>query len=403
MKILILTQYYPPEVGAPQNRLSDLAQRLKSMGDEVSVLTAIPSYPHRRIYDGYHGQKRMREFMDDIEVHRTRIFVGQSNRITARLLNYFSFAWRSFCYGWLRMGRFDLIICESPPLILGITAWLLKKIKRARMLFNVSDLWPESAEKLGLVTNRILLWLATRLERFLYRHSDLLSGQTQGIVSTLRDRSRGRPVFWLRNGIDPEWFDPSREYPDYRQLLGIPEEAFVVFYGGIIGYAQGMEIITGAASLIHDPRILFVIAGEGPVREELIREKERMGLQNVLLFPAFKREEMPAVIHMANAGVIPLRKLELFMGAIPSKIFECLSMKKPVLLAVDGEARDLFIRQAECGLFVEPENAADLAGKTMELFNNPELQKKLGENGRQWVLKKFDRKMIAAEFREFIK
>lgn len=402
MKILLLTQYYPPEIGAPQNRLSELAIRLKAMGEEVTVLTALPNYPHQQIYKDYKGKCRVKEIIEGIEVHRSWIFVKKSSSIFFRLLNYFSFVWSSFWYGWFRLGKFDLIICESPPLFLGISAWHLKKIKGAKLLFNVSDLWPESAEKLGLVTNRTFLKMAGCLERFMYKHSELISGQTQGIVKSIYTRFPLKKVFWLRNGVNPDLFDPEIKCENFKSKLGVNDKDFVCFYGGIIGHAQGLEVILKAAALIKQPEIKFVMAGEGPVKNDLILLKEKMGLTNVIFVPSFTKKEMPSVIASIDAAVVPLKKLELFTGAIPSKIFESLAMKKPILLGVDGEARELFINEGNCGLFVEPENAPDLAEKALMLFKNKTLYSELASNARVYVSKKFNRDLIATEFREFI-
>lgn len=402
MKVLILTQYYPPETGAPQNRLSDLAVRLKAMGDEVVVLTALPNYPHQKIYEGYRNKCKVKEVIDGIVVHRSWIFVRKSGSVFFRLLNYFSFVWSSFWYGWFHLGKFDLIICESPPLFLGISAWMLKKIKGSRLLFNVSDLWPESAEKLGLVTNRIFLKSASCLERFMYKHSELISGQTQGIVKSISDRFPRKKIFWLRNGVNPDFFDPEEIYEDIRSRLGIDKKKFVVFYGGIIGHAQGLEIILNVASKIKESNILFLIAGEGPVKQKLLQLKDKMKLSNVLFVNPFVKNEMPAVINCIDVAVIPLKKIELFTGAIPSKIFESLAMRKPILLGVDGEAREIFIENGNCGLFFEPENEADLTEKIMQLYSDNSLYSKLAENAFNYVNKNFNRDKIAREFKEFI-
>ena len=181
MKILILTQYFPPEVGAPQNRLYELAIRLKQKGLDTTILTAMPNYPQMEIHESYKSKFYIKEEMNGLIVHRSWIFVSKSKWIFKRLLNYFSFVISSAWIGLIKLGKFDYIICESPPLFLGITAYILKKSKRAKLVFNVSDLWPESAEKLGLVTNKFFLSQATKLEEFMYRKSELVCGQTQPI------------------------------------------------------------------------------------------------------------------------------------------------------------------------------------------------------------------------------
>ena len=183
MRILILTQYFIPETGAPQSRLLQWARQLSRKGATVEVLTAMPNYPEMSIHQAYRGKFFLTEEMGGLTIHRSWIYAGSSKAILPRLINYFSFVFTSLLCGIFRTGKFDYVFCESPPLFLGITAWLLSVFKGARLIFNVSDLWPESAEKLGLVKNRLMLSTAASLERFLYRKSFLVTGQTRGIVA----------------------------------------------------------------------------------------------------------------------------------------------------------------------------------------------------------------------------
>lgn len=403
MKITILTQYFPPEVGAPQNRLFELALRLKNSGAEVTVITAMPNYPHMRVQDGYRGKWKMREEMEGIKIIRCWIFVPKSKSIVPRLLNYFSFVFSSFWIGTARLCRSDWLICESPPLFLGISAFFLSRFKKAKLIFNVSDLWPESAEKLGLVTNRFLLRLSTWLEEFMYRKSALVTGQTQGIVADIQKRFPKKTVYWLPNGVDTRFYNPAEDHSGWRSKKGFIENDLLLLYAGIIGHAQGLDIILeSAAKLRGFPRAKFILLGEGPEKKRLQEAKEKLGLENVFFFPAVSKKEMPEIVAASDAAVVPLKKLDLFKGAIPSKIFENLAMKKPVLLGVEGEAKTLFIDEGKAGLFFEPENADALTDCVKQLLNDPELAGKLGENGRRYVEEKFERDKIATGFRQLL-
>jgi len=173
MKLLFLTQYYPPEIGAPQNRLHELAIRLKKSGAEIDVFTAMPNYPQMMIHEAYRGKIFMKEEVDEIKVYRSYIFVTKSKSIVPRLLNYFSFVFSSLFFGLFKTRKYDYVFCESPPLFLGISAYLLCLFKRSKLIFNVSDLWPESAEKLDIISNKFLLKTATSLEEFLYKKSQV--------------------------------------------------------------------------------------------------------------------------------------------------------------------------------------------------------------------------------------
>lgn len=400
MKIVILTQYFPPEVGAPQNRLFELAVRLKKSGADVTVLTAMPNYPHMRIQEGYRGKWFMREEMDGVKIIRTGIYVPQSKSIVPRLLNYFSFVFTSLFFGLFTLRKSDWLMCESPPLFLGMSAYVLSRVKRTKLIFNVSDLWPESAEKLGLVTNRYLLGLSTKLEEFLYRKSALITGQTQGIVANIQSRFPEKTVYWLPNGVDTKFYVPFED-KGWRAKNGFATDDLLLLYAGIIGHAQGLEVILQAAEKLRtEPRVKFILLGEGPEKKRLIAMKEQLGLSNVIFLDAIPKKEMPELLAAMDAAVVPLRKLDLFKGAIPSKIFENLAMKKPVLLGVEGEAKELFIDEGKSGLFFEPENADALAACVKQLLAEPGKAKQLGENGRRYVEEKFERNMIANRFRE---
>lgn len=404
MRILILTQYFPPEVGAPQNRLYELAVRLRDRGEEVSVLTAMPNYPQMEIHDEYKGKFYLYEDMSGLQVHRSWIYVSKSKGIFKRLLNYFSFVFSSMYVGLFKIGKFDFILCESPPLFLGITAYVLKRRKKSKLVFNVSDLWPESAEKLGLVTNQFFLKTATRLEEFMYRKSELICGQTQGICKNIQARFPDKRVFWLPNGVDLGFYNFDNISSDWRIQNGFDADDFLLLYAGILGHAQGLEVIIKAADkLKQNQKIKFLIIGSGPEKEKLINLSASLKTENVFFFDSVTKIQMPAIVSVIDVAVIPLKRLELFKGAIPSKIFENLAMKKPLLLGVEGEAKDLFIDNGKCGLAFIPDDAEDLAEKALQLFNNRTELKILGLNGYNYVKANFTRDQIAEKFHEQLK
>ena len=400
MKILFLTQYFPPEVGAPQNRLYELAIRLQKEGIDITVLTAMPNYPSMEIHKEYLGKKYCYEEMNGLKVHRASIFVTKSKSIVKRLQNYFSFVWSSYKIGKKKLdNKYDYIFCESPPLFLGISAYLLCKKKKAKLIFNVSDLWPESAEKLGLVTNKIFLKLATILEEFLYKKSVLITGQTQGIVSNISSRFPKKNVYWLPNGVDLNLYNPDNVNSKWRSDNNFNNSDLLLLYAGIIGHAQGLEIILNAAEKTkHYPEIKYLLLGSGPEKDKLIKLKQDLNLKNVFFLDLVPKTEMPEIVKSIDIALVPLKKLDLFLGAIPSKIFENLAMKKALLLGVDGEAKELFINQGKAGLYFEPENANELSEKTIYLNENRNEILTFGENGRKYVDENFNRNKIANSF-----
>lgn len=407
MKLLILTQYFPPEVGAPQNRLYELALRLRSKGIDISVLTAMPNYPQMVVHKEYKGKCYCKEDMNGLKIHRSWIYVSNSKSIIPRLLNYFSFVFSSLWFGLFKLKKQDVLLVESPPLFLGITAYLLSRAKGAKMIFNVSDLWPESAEKLEIINNKTLLSMATKLEEFCYRKSALITGQTQGIVRNIKSRFPNKNVYWLKNGVDIKFYDVNKTQQEanaWRKTNGYSEEDFILFYGGIIGHAQGLDIILNAAKILEDkPKIKFVMLGSGPEKERLLALKEELKLNNLEFYDAVPKTKMQEIIMDMNATIVPLKKLDLFKGAIPSKIFENLALKKPIILGLEGEAKELFIDEGNCGLAFEPENTEDLVKQILTLYNNPELSKHLGENGLKYASENFNRDKIAEGLFEELK
>lgn len=400
IRLLILTQYFPPEVGAPQNRLFELAVRLKNKGVDVSILTAMPNYPKMEVQKEYVGKKYVYEESEGLKIHRSWIFVSKSKGIIKRLLNYFSFVFSSAWYGRRKTGDVDFILCESPPLFLGYSALYLAKKKKAKLIFNVSDLWPESAEKLGVVTNSSMLKMAYNLEEKLYKASVLVSGQTQGICQNINQRFPQVKTYWLPNGVDMNYYNPQQiTAGDFRIKNNIGANDFVFLYAGIIGLAQGLEIILEAAKAVKDkPHLKFVLLGNGPEKPKLIDLQKQYGLSNVIFIDFVPKAQMPQVLKSVNAAIIPLRKLDLFKGAIPSKIFESLAMELPILLGVDGEARELFINKGNCGIYFEPENVNELVKAILEISSDSTKAKQLGTNGRNYVNQNFNRDTIAEKF-----
>ncbi len=401
MKLLIVTQYFPPEIGAPQNRLFELAVRLQNSGVDVTVITAMPNYPQMVIHKEYVGKKYAFEKIGEIKVHRTSIYVSQNKSIISRLRNYFSFVWSSYFTGSKKVDdKYDFVLCESPPLFLGISAYKIAKKKKAKFIFNVSDLWPESAEKMEIVTNKFFLKLATKLEEFLYKKSDLITGQTQGIVANIQTRFPQKNVYWLPNGVDLNYFQPSKDKnTQWRKDNDFKSYDVLFFYGGILGYAQGLETILHAAHKISNHKAKFIFMGSGPEKDKLIQIKNQLSLVNVFFFDAVSKAEMPEILNSIDAAIIPLKKLDLFKGAIPSKIFEALAMEIPLVLGVDGEARELFIEKGNCGLYFEPENVQELQEAIQKILDEPQLMETFGSNGRKFADQHFNRNNIANAFK----
>jgi glycosyltransferase involved in cell wall biosynthesis len=315
------------------------------------------------------------------------------------LLNYFSFVFTALWVGLFRLKRSDVLFVESPPLFLGISAMLLAKAKGAKLVFNVSDLWPESAVQLGMVTNRTVIRISTWLEELCYRRAALVTGQTMGIVRDIQGRFPAKKVLWVPNGVDFAAIAQAEGSGDpqmARERLGIAPGDLVLTYAGIIGHAQGLEVVLEAASLLkHRNDIHFLLIGDGPEKAMLQAMKAERAVAGVRFVDRMPRTELLALLRATDAVVVPLRRNDLFKGAIPSKIFEALALAKPLLLGVEGEAKELFIDEAGAGMAFTPEDAADLARCTEVLAADRALVLRMGVNGAAYVREHFDRATIS--------
>ena len=397
MRIGILTQYYPPEMGAPQARLSHLAGQLARRGHEVTVLTALPSYPAGRIFPGYRGLRRT-ETRDGVRVIRCWLHPTQSVRLGARLASYFSFVLSSLLVGTFALPRLDYLMTESPPLFLGISGYLLSRRTGAKWIFNVSDLWPESAVALGAVSQGWGLKGALALEAFCYRKAWLVTGQSREILENIRRRFPDVRVYHLSNGVDTKLFRPELRSADARARLedGFGGASCIAVYAGLHGIAQGLEqVLEAAARLKEDGALGIVFVGDGPAKRELVTKSRALGLTRVRFLDPIPREEMPGLVASADLALVPL-KVSL-PGAVPSKIYEAMGAGVPIVLAAGGEAAEI-VRRAGSGIVVAPGDVDGLASAIRELSGDPERRERLGASGRRAAERDYDRIGIAGRF-----
>lgn len=388
MRIGILTQYFPPEMGAAQSRLSDLTAHLRRRGHEVVVLTAMPNYPHGRVFEGYGGLVRRQQRPEGLVI-RTWIWPSSSRRPLPRILSYLSFTLSAAIGGALWLPRLDVLITESPPLPLGITGWLLGKLKRARVVFNVSDLWPESAVALGMLpADGRATRLAYRLEAFCYRSSWRVSGQSNEILESIERRFPEIATIPLLGGVDTGRFDPDlRSDAIRRQVLG--DEPVIAVYAGLHGLAQGLDLILAAAENLHDlPGFAIVLVGDGPLKQALARTAEARGLTNVRFVDAIDPADVPAVLASADIAIVPLG-LRL-RGAVPSKLYEAMASGVPVALVAEGEPSNV-LEAARAGIVIEPGDIEGLTVALRRLASSRSLRTSLGAAGRAAALIRHDR------------
>lgn len=392
--ILFITPYYPPEKTPPAIRISETAQGLVRRGYQVTVLTTFPNFPSGVVPVQYRGQVMRREVCDGVRVVRVWSYITPNKGFLRRILAQLSFGCVAPLLGWRDVGRPDVIIAESPPLFDAIAARMLAWGKRCPFIFTVADLWPESAVQLGALRNRLLIWLSERLEWSTYRRAGRVWAITQGIRDVLVERGvSSRRVFHLTNGVDTGRFRPLPR-TQARAELGL-DERFIVLYAGTHGLAQGLHTILEAAHTMRDRAdIHFVFVGDGAEKADLIAQARRWGLKGVTFLDALPHERMPLLLCTADVGLVPLRKVSLFKGALPSKMYEIMACARPILLGIDGEARRLVEQDAGAAIYVEPEDPAALVSAILYLYEHTEVADALGRRGRAFVKARFDREKL---------
>lgn len=385
MRFLILTQYYPPEVGAPQVRLQAIVRELKALGHEVEVVTALPNYPTGRILPGYRGRFYLQEEMDGVMVHRVWLYAAMGSGLQ-RILNYISFTLTSL-WGLWHAQRPDYVFVESPPLFLSLPGFLAARLFKAKMIFNVADLWPDVARELGLIQEGWMLRLAERLERWSYRAADKVNAVTEGIRSALI--KKGLPaskVLLLPNGVDTEMFKPKPSDVKLAQNLGL-EGQKVILYAGTLGYVHGLETALGAARCLSNRQdIKFVFVGDGSEKEKLLKITRLHKLSNVQFLDPSPPNFVARLYSLSVAGLVVLRNVKTRSDFRSSKILPALASGVPVLHSGDGEGARL-VEEAQGGLVIPPEDPQALAEAVVRLIDNPDLAKNLGQNGRRYAEK----------------
>ena len=399
MKLLIVTQYYPPETG-PAAKLHELALRLTAKGHSLTVLTAMPNYPGGRIFDGYRGRLRMQECLQGIRVIRTWVYASKSSRPFVRLLSYCSFLLSSVLLGCWRLGRHDVALIESPPLFLVPAGLFLSRLARAKSIMMVSDIWPDILVRMGHATGGLSLKAMLWLERFGYTHADVVSLTNPGARQQIQDRFPQIKTTIISNGVDLNLFSPDKRSIEVRQGLGTNGDTFLVGYCGLHGHAQGLEVILDAAEQLRSfPHIKFVMIGEGPVKAHLVKESARRKLPNLVFLNARPKQEMPAIVASCDICIVPLASR--LPGTMPSKVYETLASGVPPLVAKGCEG-DALVTRHQVGLTFEPMNGTELASAVKRLASDKQLCADMSLRARK-LAQRFDRNVIAERTESIIK
>jgi glycosyltransferase involved in cell wall biosynthesis len=398
--ILIVTQYFPPEIGGGSQRSWGFAAELSNLDTNVIVLTPFPSYLMHKDERKIKYKLYEKSVENRLTIFRTFVLATDRGGFVKRLLYYFSFNVSSLFVALIHIRRIDFVLTISPPLFNGITGVLIKKIKKSKLIFDIGDLWPESAVQLGFLRNTYLIKLAEKLEKWIYRNSDFVNVVTRKTFEKVEFTHPYIPQLqYVPNFVDTENVISKGKNEQLLKKYEL-EDKLVFGYAGNIGSAQGVDIITKAAGRTKELNdIVYLIIGDGIERIKLENDIKKMELKNVLLLPPVNKDHIVNFISLFDVMIIPLVKNELFKITIPSKLYESMSAEIPVLLCVDGEARNI-MENANCGIFVEPENHIMLSEKVIQFHSNKSLISELGTNGRISVLNNFSRQKVIKSFYE---
>jgi glycosyltransferase involved in cell wall biosynthesis len=395
--VLVLTQYYPPESGAPAIRLRAMVRELTRLGCEVRVLTGMPNYPVGRIYPGYEGRLTFREAIDGVPVRRAWLFPASGKSAARRLMNYLSFTATS-ALALVTEPRVDLVFVEAQPVTLALPALVNHLVRGTPYVYNTPDLQVEYADEDRWVGLRALIRGARALEGFLMQRSLAVTTVTHAFIDHFereRGMSRSKLTF-LPNGADTERLKPMPRSKELAARLGVGDRKVFTFAGTHAPY-QGIEVILDAAALLrHRKDIVFLMVGDGPVRRQLIERAVREGLDNVL-FRDSPFDEMPQLMSLSHASLVVLRKLQIAHKMRLSKAIPPLACGVPLVYAGWGETAEIVEREG-VGVRVEPENPVALARAVETLADDPGARDLMGRRGRALAEREFSWSFIVADW-----
>jgi len=409
VKILYVSQYFPPEMGAPAARAAELTHHWAQAGHDVSVLTGFPNHPTGVVPQEWRARLRRLTYHDKVntvDVFRTWLWPLPNRKAHERMRNYASFFLSAALRG-LTLPRPDVIIATSPQLLVALAGWWLSFARQVPFVFEVRDLWPESLTAVGLGNEDSLLHHAlAAIAGFLYERADRI------VVVTPAFREHLIRQWWVpeekiaivENGVETDMFSPQTPATDraLRRQLGA-ESKFLVCYVGTMGMAHGLETLLDAADQLQqqNPSVLFLLVGEGAEKQRIKALAQARGLANVRFLDQQPREKIPAFISASDACLVLLKKTDVFKTVIPTKMLEFMSCARPVIVGVDGQAREI-VEAAEAGLAIDPENASALTQAIQTLELNRPLGVELGKKGREYILRNLSRAHTAKKYIEVL-
>ena len=409
MKILLIHQYFLEKNDGGGSRFNEMTKTWGEEGHEITVLAGMVHYATGKKIDKYKGKHfdEQNNFYKNVDVIRCHVSEAYNVNFMGRLWAYFSFVFSSIWAGLNKVkGNYDVILVTSPPLFVGITAYVLSRFKKLPFVFEIRDLWPESAIDTGVLTNKQIIKFAYWFENFIYKKASLINVLTPAFRDKLINDKKvpkekvifipNAADFTLAENIMSSNFDSDR----FKEELGLKDK-FVITYVGAHGVANHLIQLIEAAEKLQDTNVVFQLIGAGMKKEELINEVEKRKLKNIVFVDSVAKAEVFKYILASDMGTSVLKKVDTFKTIYSNKTFDYMSCEKPTLLLIDGVSREL-VETANCGVYAEPENIGDIVEKVKWCMVNQAKLPKMGENGYHYAKEHFDRKKLADKYLELI-
>lgn len=396
MKLLFLTDNFVPEVNAPATRTYEHCKEWVEQGVDVTVITCVPNFPMGKVFNGYKNKLYQKEVVDGIKVIRVWTYISANKGFVKRILDYLSFMISSFMVGLFI--KTDIIIATSPQFFTAISGRWLSFWKRKKWVMEVRDLWPESIKAVGAINKGLVIQFFEFLEKRMYKSAHKIIVVTDSFKETLTNIHgvQEAKIEVVKNGVNSDLFYPVSKNVKLINELNI-QNKLIVGYIGTHGMAHSLDFIFKCAKKVTDSRIHFLFLGDGAKREELLELKEVLKLDNVTMVASVKKNEVIDYISILDIALVNLRKSDTFKHVLPSKIFELSAMEKPILLGVEGEAKEL-IENYDIGIAFTPENEKDFLDKLEKIKNKPSVK-----SGFIKLKKDFDRKNLALKMLNYIR
>ena len=398
MKIVYVSHYFSPEIGAPSARIYELAQAWIRAGHQVEVVTGFPNHPQGEIYPGYHRQRYAQEMMDGIRVHRVWTYITPNRGLIRRTLGHISLWISALLFAAIHIENPDVVIGTSPTFFSVMAARRLAIQNEVPFVMEVRDLWPGIFIDLGVIRNKTIIKLLEDWELWMYHQADKIVTVTEGfrvdIIARGIDPDKIHTVF---NGADLTYFQPGERSSALAKELNL-EDKFVVLYLGAHSISQGLDVILDAAQEISEvEEIMFLMVGDGNRKEELMESARSENIDNMIFHPPISKDLVPLYYNLADICLVPLRDVELFSTFIPSKMFEIMAMGKPILASLRGEAARI-LESSGGAVVTPPGDAREITQAIRDLYNDPHRRETLGRNGRKFVEEYHSRRSLAAKY-----